>query len=84
MLVHEPDRRLILGSCKRAASRLVRDLPRFDGHVARLLAANARLGGWRVEKLAIAPHLDARHRSACRAAGYLPRDLHDLAEGLLP
>ena len=84
VLVHEADRRVVLGSCKRAGARLVRDLPRFDGHVARLLAANPRLAGWRVEKLAVAPLLDADQRRACTDAGYRPQDLNDLATGLLP
>lgn len=84
VLVQEPDRRVVLGSCKRAGARLVRDLPRFDRHVARLLATTPRLEGWRVEKMAIAPVLDADHRRACAAAGYIPRDLRDLTEGLLP
>jgi AAA+ ATPase superfamily predicted ATPase len=83
VLVHEPDRRVVLGTCKRAPARLVRDLPRFDAHVARLLATQPRLAGWRVEKIAISTRLDAEHRRACTAAGYLPRDLHDLTDGLI-
>jgi hypothetical protein len=83
VLVHEPDRRVVLGTCKRAPARLVRDLPRFDAHVARLLATQPRLAGWRVEKIAISTRLDAEHRRACTAAGYLARDLHDLTDGLI-
>jgi AAA+ ATPase superfamily predicted ATPase len=82
VLVHTPDRRVVLGSCKRSAPRLLRDLPRFDGHIARLLAANPQLAGWRVDRLAIAPVLDADQRRACVDAGYRPCDLHDLADGL--
>jgi AAA+ ATPase superfamily predicted ATPase len=76
-------RRLRLGSCKRSADRLVADLPRFDGHVARMLKANPRLAGHRLEKLAIAPALAPHHRRACADAGYLALDLGDLTAGFL-
>lgn len=75
-------RRLRVGSCKRSADKLVADLPRFDGHVARLVAKQRELAGWTVEKVAIAPMLTADHRRACERAGYVPQDLADLTQGL--
>lgn len=71
-----------LGTCKRSPDRLVHDLRRFDGHVARFLAAKPQFREWRVEKVAIAPELDRGARAACRRAGYLSEDLRDLTVGL--
>jgi AAA+ ATPase superfamily predicted ATPase len=73
-------RRLRLGSCKRSPDKLIADLPRFDGHIARLLAKHPELEGWSVEKVAIAPALTPNHRRAIERAGYLPQDLHDLTQ----
>jgi hypothetical protein len=83
VLVHAPDRRVVLGTCKRSGARLVRDLPSFDAHIARLLATHPHLGGWKVDRVAITPVLDASQRRACARAGYVAYDLHDLTEGLL-
>lgn len=82
--VDEDNRHLRLGSCKRNADRLVSDLPAFDGHIQRFLTAFQRFGSWTVERVAIAPTLDAGHRRRAVAAGYLPQDLTELTEGLLP
>lgn len=79
----EDDERLRLGSCKRSADKLVKDLGRFDGHVERFLRALPRFESWSIEKLAVAPSLDSAHRRACASAGYLAQDLDDLTEGLL-
>ena len=76
-------RRLRLGSCKRSADRLVADLPRFDAHIARMLARHPELAGWTLERVAIAPSLDRAHRVAIQAAGYIPQDLRDLGAGML-
>jgi AAA+ ATPase superfamily predicted ATPase len=84
VLVSEPEQRLRLGTCKRSPDRLVPDLRRFDGHVDRFLAAMPRFRGWAVDRLAIAPTLDPAQRRACTDAGYLPQDLNDLTDGLLP
>jgi hypothetical protein len=57
------DRTLRLVSCKRSPSKLLEDLPRFDGHVQRFLDAFPRFNDWKVEKLAIAPRCrDTRGR----------------------
>lgn len=72
---------LRLGTCKRNEAKLVGDLPAFDGHVARFLAAMPRFAGWRVEKVAIAPRLGDASRKAVRSRGYIPEDLGDLTSG---
>lgn len=71
-----------LGSCKRSPDRLVRDLSRFDGHVARFMEAFPRFREWTLEKVAIAPSLDASRRAEIVKAGYLAQDLGDLIAGL--
>lgn len=76
--------RLRVGTCKRNPDKLIADLSNFDGHIARFLAANPGYASWKVEKVAIAPTLDADHRQRAVAAGYLPQDLTELTEGLLP
>lgn len=76
----EDNHRLRLGTCKRNPDRLIADLARFDGHVQRFLSGRAmrRFADWTVEKVAIAPRLNADHRRAAERAGYLPQDLGDL------
>jgi AAA+ ATPase superfamily predicted ATPase len=82
--VDEEGRRLRLGSCKRSAPRLISDLRRFDGHVARFVQALPRYAGWAVEKVAVAPTLSPAQRAACLDLGYIPQDLGDLTAGLRP
>ncbi len=76
------DETIRLGTCKRSPDKLVSDLTRFDGHAARFLAASPRFRGWTVEKVAIAPALDADQRRAIAEHGYLAEDLNDLTRGL--
>lgn len=80
--MNEDGRILRLGSCKRSPGRLVRDLPKFDGHVVRFLDAFPQLKTWKVEKVAIAPSLDPETRAQITSRGYLPQDLTDLIAGL--
>ena len=83
LIVLDGDSRAVrFGSCKRNPDRLVGDLGRFDGHIARFLALGKRFDGWRIEKVAIAPALDEEHRRQIERAGYLPQDLDDLTRGL--
>ena len=46
-----------LGSCKRSAAELVRDLPVFHGHVQRFLSQFPSYAGWRVERVSLAPQV---------------------------
>ena len=78
----ETSKRLRLGSCKRSELALIRDLERFDGHVARFLKAYPSFSDWQVEKVAIAPSLTPPARQKIAAAGYLPQSLDDLTFGL--
>lgn len=80
--LNDDARVLRLASCKRSPSRLVRDLPKNDGHIARFLKAFPRFGEWTIEKVAIAPCLDEGARAEIARAGYLAQDLGDLVEGI--
>jgi hypothetical protein len=74
---------LRLVTCKRSPVKLVADLPRFDGHVARFVTASPEFGGWKIEKVAVAPTLDAEVRRRIADWGYIAEDLNDLTRGLL-
>jgi len=80
--LNEDARTIRFGTCKRNPERLIGDLARFDGHIARFLAEQRGYQAWAVEKVAIAPQLSAEERSAVSRAGYIPQDLVDLTEGL--
>ncbi|MEI6226721.1 MAG: ATP-binding protein [Deltaproteobacteria bacterium] len=69
-------------TCKRSPEKLVNDLPTFDGHVARFVAASPRFGGWTVEKVAVSPMLDPSARKLIETCGYIAQDLADLTAGL--
>lgn len=71
-----------LGSCKRNPEKLIADLPAFDRHVARFLAAMPRFAGWGVEKVAMAPRLTPELRTRAKELGFIPQDLFDLTRGL--
>jgi hypothetical protein len=77
------DEILRLVTCKRSPERLVADLPRFDGHVARFVTASPRFGGWKIEKVAVAPSLDEPARRRIVERGYIAEDLNDLTRELL-
>lgn len=80
--VNEDDRVIRFGTCKRTAAKLVADFRGFEGHVGRFLAAHARYKDWTVEKVAIAPVLDAQIRGLIEAQGVLPQDLGELLANL--
>ncbi|HEX9049367.1 MAG TPA: hypothetical protein VF841_02430 [Anaeromyxobacter sp.] len=77
------DKVLRLVSCKRNPEKLVADLPRFDGHIARFATASPKFGGWKIEKVGIAPSLGADARRRLHERGYIAEDLNELARGLL-
>jgi hypothetical protein len=76
------DKVLRLVTCKRSAEKLVVDLAQFDGHVGRFVTASPKFGGWKVEKVAVAPSLDAEVRRRVQERGYIAEDLDDLVRGL--
>lgn len=81
--LNEDDKVLRIASCKRSPDALLGDIGSYDGHIARFMATmQKRFTGWRLEKVAIAPNLDADHRKAIQSRGYIDQDLNDLTAGL--
>jgi uncharacterized protein len=80
--VDEDGERIRFGTCKRSAAKVVADMSNMDGHIERFLSIERRYRSWQVERVAIAPLLDADDRSSLRDGGYQAQDLADLATGL--
>lgn len=80
--LNQDDRIVRFGTCKRSAERLSTDYTRFDQHVARFLALQPALSGWRVEKVAVTTHHTPDTRRAAESAGYLPQDIEELTRAL--
>lgn len=80
--LNQDDEVIRFGTCKRAAARLVPDLAGFEGHVGRFLDAHPRYRAWRIEKVAIAPVIDAETRPRLEARGVRAQDLGDLVADL--
>jgi hypothetical protein len=70
-----------LGSCKRSAAELVRDLPVFHGHVQRFLGQFPSYAGWRVERISLAPQVPQDVRQEIERQGSLVQDLKELTRG---
>lgn len=72
------------GSCKRNGERLVADMKVLEGHIERFLAKHTRLRAWHIERVAVAPRLEASLRRRLEGTGALAQDLDDLTRGLGP
>ena len=71
-----------VGSCKRSAGELVRDLPTFSGHVQRFLDQFPAYAQWQVERVCLAPRVPEDIRRTIERQGYLVQDLNDLTADL--
>ncbi len=80
--LNEVDRVIRFGTCKRSAKKLGGDLPGFEGHIGRFLDAHPSYQAWTIEKMAIAPVIDADARRHIEARGVVPQDLGDLLADL--
>lgn len=80
--INETARRLRFGSCKRSPSKLLSDVTNFRGHVERFLESFPQYGSWRIDKVGIAPRLNAEERAVLTRHHVIPQDLIDLTEGL--
>jgi len=84
--IDEESKRIRFGTCKRSASKLRSDLPKCSNHVEHFLTEQRRHGRydetWTVEKVAIAPRIDAETRREISTRGFVPQDLEDLTAGL--
>lgn len=70
------------GSCKRAADKLVADLPVFDAHVRRFLEVFPRFEKWSIERVSIAPVVPAHVKGEIKGRGRIVQDLDDLTADL--
>jgi AAA+ ATPase superfamily predicted ATPase len=80
--LNETARVMRVGSCKRSAGGLVRDLSVFDGHVQRFLEQFPGYASWRVERVCLAPLVPQEIRQRIEGQGYLVQDPNDLTAGL--
>lgn len=80
--LNEEDRVVRFGTCKRNPDRLRSEAATFHGHVERFLVAHPKYRSWTVERVAIAPDLDADQRAHLEASGLRPQDLGELTRGL--
>jgi len=71
-----------LGSCKRPAAELIRDLPVFHGHVQRFLRQFPSYAGRRIERVSLAPQVPEDVRQEIERQGSLVQDLNELTAGL--
>ncbi|MCC6440539.1 MAG: ATP-binding protein, partial [Rhodanobacteraceae bacterium] len=67
---------------KRNPARLPAALHELDTHATRFLAAYPRFAQWQLERVAIAPQINADLRREIAAQGALVQDLNDLTAGL--
>jgi len=80
--IDDDNKRLRLATCKRSPDKLAASLSSTDAHIGRFLTAFPRFTSWTVERVAVAPVLDAQQRATLSTRGYIPQDLADLLEGL--
>jgi AAA+ ATPase superfamily predicted ATPase len=80
--IDEDNKALRLATCKRSPEKLLASLAVTDGHIGRFLEAFPRYAAWRIDRLAVAPTLNAEQRAALVSRGYLAQDLTDLLNGL--
>lgn len=85
VVVDDKSKKIRFGSCKRAVSKLLPDIPNFKSHVARFLDACPEYGkgDWEIEMAGFAPQIHAEHRAVLKRFGIIPQDLRDLTSGLL-
>ena len=73
---------LRFGSCKRSPGKLLSDVTNFNGHVERFLDTFRQYRSWRIEKVGIAPRLNAEQRAVLERHDVMPQDLFDLTKDL--
>lgn len=80
--VNDADEVIRFGSCKRDASKLLADVNKFKGHVARFLDTERKYQRWRTEYVGIAPSLNAEQRAILTGHHFIPQDLSDLTSAI--
>ena len=80
--LNESDSIIRFGSCKRSADRLIADIPVFEGHIQRFLEAFPAYDSWTIERVSIAPVVEADLRKELEGRNRIVQDLNDLTAGL--
>lgn len=80
--INEDDRRLRLGTCKRNAQKLCGSVAALRQARDRFLRLQPRFADWRVELVAIAPHIPDAVRQQLRSEEVLSQSLTDLIQGM--
>jgi uncharacterized protein len=80
--VNDHDRRIRFGTCKRSANKLESSVAPTEGHISRFLRQRTDYADYAIEKVALAPEIDADLVDRLRAKGWLTDDLRTLLVGL--
>jgi len=78
----EEARRIRFGTCKRSVDKLLKDTENHEKHVQRFLETNKAFKSWTIERVAIAPRIEAEARAQLEEEGLIPQDLLDLTGAL--
>ncbi len=80
--VDEEARRIRFGTCKRSLEKLVKDTANTNKHIEGFLKVHGMYRAWTIERVALAPAIDAAARAQLQGDGFIPQDLLDLTRGL--
>jgi AAA+ ATPase superfamily predicted ATPase len=80
--VSDEQQRLRFGTCKRSADKLPGSIDALLRGAQRFLAAHGRFERWRIEYVAIAPHIEPELQQELVARNVRPQSLSDLVRGL--
>ncbi len=80
--VNEDARVIRFGSCRRSPEKLVEGAGALDTHVERFLNAHRQYRDWTIEKIGIAPRVDAGVANRLDAHGHMAQDLDELLRAL--
>jgi hypothetical protein len=78
----EEERVIRFGTVKRNAQRLLKGVATLGSHIDRFLEVHRQFDDWTIERVAIAPTIDATLRRALEQKHVLTEDLEDLVRDL--
>ena len=80
--VHDDEKRIRFGSCKRSAARLRSDISNLKSHADRFLNEHRIYQGWNIDYVGISVRLDEDDRKILARNDIIPQSLDDLTAGL--